>query len=397
MDVSIDLNHPDIVFTNGDTIFGRVAIYCPNTTIIVSRISASLLSETTSIVTDTTGIMMNRKGQEKHNIVHETQTLLPRWERDENIRAESLKLGFGHHHFDFALKLPWFPQCLTCPPSSAVFNDGIRDFGPSELPPSMKDLVRGANVSYRIEVAVTIYRNLFKSTTRKASPHPSDNMELLSTVVTSMRAQITASFLPQYHLSSGSKRNVAMRLSVKKMHEGSYTLYLTSFQLLLFGYTDIRAGSVSTGQMSCWTLQSLSNLGLELIPEGDTQECDIGSALWHDKCIPEEAVPTFDACNLARRYEVEILVGLQCWGKENERGGRVSVVQLRVPVQIGSGIAPGRKMSDVKEGVPVAANICNIGALEQKPSTSALGDENEIPAPPTYDEAVNGMVRSGLA
>ncbi|KAJ4292463.1 hypothetical protein N0V90_009125 [Kalmusia sp. IMI 367209] len=430
MDVSIELDHPDVTFTNGDTIYGRVVVYCPNTTIIVSKISASLTGETTSVLTDTTGLLMNRKEEEKHRIVHETQVLLPHWNRGENTRVESLKLGFGYHRFDFALKLPWFPECPTCPPNSPVFDDGIRNFGPSKLPSSMENLVRGADVSYRIEVAVTTYRNLFKSTTRKSTritvwpidtspdsiliilphsfpstksvtasilgppdlttpPNTGDDMRHLCTVAGPTRVIITACFAQDFHLSHGSIRNIAMRLTTKKLHDSPQSLYLSSFQLLLFAYTDIRAGSASSGQMSCWTIQSLSNLGLELAPATDEQEYDIDPMLWHDKCIPETAVPSFEGCNMARRYEVEILLGLQCREPGNGKSGRISVVQLRVPVRIGSGLVPGRKLSDVEnEEVPLALEVWNDGEIGQRSSRSGFGDKDAFPAPPTYEEAM---------
>jgi hypothetical protein len=66
MDVSIELDHPDVVFTNGDTIYGRVVLYSPNASVVVSKIQASLTGETTSMLTDTTGIFMNTKEEEKH-------------------------------------------------------------------------------------------------------------------------------------------------------------------------------------------------------------------------------------------------------------------------------------------------------------------------------------------
>lgn len=74
--------------------------------------------------------------------------------------------------------------------------------------------------------------------------------------------------------------------------------------------------------MSCWTIQSLSNLKMKLHCDGSAgngNECEIDASLWRDKCIPESAVPSFEACNMARRYEVEILLGLQC-GEEQPSG-----------------------------------------------------------------------------
>lgn len=66
MNISIELDHPNVTFTIGDTIYGRVVVYCPNITIVVSEISASLVGETTSVLTDTTRLFMNHREEEKH-------------------------------------------------------------------------------------------------------------------------------------------------------------------------------------------------------------------------------------------------------------------------------------------------------------------------------------------
>lgn len=56
--------------------------------------------------------------------------------------------------------------------------------------------------------------------------------------------------------------------------------------------------------------------------------------------------------------------------------GRVSVVQIRVPVWIGSGLAPGRRLGDVeKEEVPIAMRF---------------EEGDEFPPPPTYKQAMEG-------
>jgi hypothetical protein len=212
-------------------------------------------------------------------------------------------------------------------------------------------------------------------------------MQLLFAVTEPTRLLITAGFAQDFHLSIGSARNVVMCLTAKVLNGSAHSLYLTSFQLLLFGYTDIRAGSASSGQMSCWTIQSLSNLDLELALDDDEMECEIDPMLWRDKCVPETAVPNFDACNMARRYEVEILLGLQC--RHSGKTGRVSVVQLRVPVRIGSGLVPGRK--------PVGLGMAEIqswhgvqddGVIRQSSSIDSPGQKEGFPAPPTYEEAM---------
>lgn len=151
-----------------------------------------------------------------------------------------------------------------------------------------------------------------------------------------------------------------MRLEVKKLRAYSHSVYLQSFQLLLFGYTTSRAGTTTNEHLSCWTIQTTSNLRAKIFEGEDgseeKMERDVDPSLWEGKRLPHEAVPTFEFCNLARRYELEVSMGFQCCGYEvmhsyscsmntctdgfdKDQAGRLLVVQLRIPVRISSGLA----------------------------------------------------------
>jgi hypothetical protein len=56
-----------------------------------------------------------------------------------------------------------------------------------------------------------------------------------------------------------------MRITVTKLNPFPYDLHLQSFQMLLVGYTDIKVGAATDTQKSCWTIQSVSNLGLDVL------------------------------------------------------------------------------------------------------------------------------------
>lgn len=132
------------------------------------------------------------------------------------------------------------------------------------------------------------------------------------------RILITAGFLPDFHLTR--YRDIAMHLRVKKLHPYPHDLYLQSFQILLMGYTDIQVGTATSGQRSCWTIQSLSNLGMRIFQgreEDEGQiECELDPGLWKGKKLPDDVVPTFATCNLARSYKLDILMGFQCRGSK---------------------------------------------------------------------------------
>lgn len=107
-----------------------------------------------------------------------------------------------------------------------------------------------------------------------------------------------------------------MRLTVEKLNPFSHDLYLQSFQLLLVGYTDIKAGTATKKETSCWTIQSLSNLQTKIFTAHADAAAErvVDLRLWERITLPESVVPSFETCNLVRRYELEILMGFQCRG-----------------------------------------------------------------------------------
>lgn len=72
-------------------------------------------------------------------------------------------------------QVPWFAECQTCRPHSPVplALDDKKVPGVNccrELPPLMSDLVKGAEVVYRIDVALTVVKML-KETLKKVKYH----------------------------------------------------------------------------------------------------------------------------------------------------------------------------------------------------------------------------------
>ena len=228
---------------------------------------------------------------------------------------------------------------------------------------------------------------------------------------------ISACFLPNASLLH--KRHICMRLSVSKQNSFPHDLHLQSFQMLLVGYTDIKVGALpatTDTQMSCWTIQSISNLGLPLLRghEHVGVERDIDTTFWEGDRLPDVIVPSFEACGVKRRYEVDISLGLQCRGTEvggincrkcvrkkltvsQGQAGRVLFVQLRTPVHVSSGIPPGRRLaSDAPgkipvggEAVPITYENAAMHRHREARQTHCGYDDDGLPvgAPPTYEEA----------
>lgn len=202
---------------------------------------------------------------------------------------------------------------------------------------------------------------------------------------------ISAQFQPNFQLiqsaSTPSKhRRIAMDLSVIRLNHHPQDLYLQSFQMLLVGYTDIQAGAASHGQMTFWTLQSLSNIGLQIFAASDASgtQREINSRFWDSVVLDDSVVPDFETCNLARRYELEVLMGWQC--RSGEHAGRVFFVQVRTPVRISSGILPRRQRNKAASG----------STKDDLQLTTGYHESQGSLAPPTYDEAVRAAVNDGL-
>jgi hypothetical protein len=78
MDISIQLDHPKAIFSNGDSITGNVVIYCPASVTTVSKITATLVGESILSYTDISGLLIDRKQQDKHRVsTHSIARCLP--------------------------------------------------------------------------------------------------------------------------------------------------------------------------------------------------------------------------------------------------------------------------------------------------------------------------------
>lgn len=67
MEVTIELDNQETIFSNGEKIYGNILLYCP-TSVVVTKITASLIGEIELALTDTTGLLVNWKQQEKHRV-----------------------------------------------------------------------------------------------------------------------------------------------------------------------------------------------------------------------------------------------------------------------------------------------------------------------------------------
>jgi hypothetical protein len=103
-----------------------------------------------------------------------------------------------------------------------------------------------------------------------------------------------------------------LRLIVKKLNNTSEIIFLKSLQIALIGHTRVRAHPLLRDERSPWLVVGMPGLHLPLgnsqTPAGGDMEID--SALWNRTPLPKTVAPTFETCNISRRYELEITIGL---------------------------------------------------------------------------------------
>ncbi|KAJ4984958.1 arrestin [Stagonosporopsis vannaccii] len=447
MDFKLDIENNKDVFSGGDHIVGKINIFCAQKTTI-SELTATLIGESTSYLTGAPGLLFSRREIERHVIVREENTIIAINDLPMPQKRRPLKLDVGCHSFNFRLRVPQAADCFTCPPNSPIedhYRCGLVPERPKphrRLPPSIKDVQNGHEITYRIDVVSTTIRNMFRSRTMKTCPitiwpidtwlaqHDYDSTPFTTDItaratvlgpsslplpscvlmedilgLAPAEILITAMFQPDFQLVKIPRNNgrtlhsreVKMHLSVTKLNQHPQDLYLQSFQVLLVGYTDIRAGAATHGHMSFWTLQSLSNLGLHVFSASDPpgMQRDIDPKLWENITLDTSVVPDFVTCNLERRYELEVLMGWQC--QSGEHAGRVFFVQVRTPVRIASGM----RSAELIEKASFSVCESHSQSITSCKETRAHSDDEaqkayaRLGAPPTYDQAVREALDDG--
>jgi hypothetical protein len=190
-----------------------------------------------------------------------------------------------------------------------------------------------------------------------------------------------------------------LRVLVQKLGDADADVYLSMFQVELVGYTSIRAHDLNRTESGSWLVKSLANMNMPLNnPNRKSQtEFKVPSHLWDGIPIPNTVAPSFETCNLSRRYELEVRVGLSHSVGGNARPELI-VLPLRLPVEVWSGIAPPPELVEAmkqraEHGAthppPTKADIPNTPVYEETPpSASAQPVQDLDDAPPSYEDAI---------
>lgn len=134
-----------------------------------------------------------------------------------------------------------------------------------------------------------------------------------------------------------------LRIILTKLQPYRETVFLRSIQVLVHAYTEIRAHELKQDEHAVIPVLSLGELRTPLgaIAAEVGVEMEADQELWRGAVIPDWVPPGFRTCNIWRRYQMEVVLGLS-YGFH----GAVETISLTMPIEIYSGIAPPQKLLD---------------------------------------------------
>ena len=205
-----------------------------------------------------------------------------------------------------------------------------------------------------------------------------------------------------------------LRILVHRLSQSSATVYLSMLQIELLAVTHVRAHDLNRTENSSWVLMSQANMTMPLGNPNDKKTTDwkIPSHFWDSVPLPNTVAPTFETCNLSRKYELEVRVGLT-HGVASGVRPELIVLPLRLPVKVYSGIAPPARLLVALTNQPAPPHALHdsniptdaVPGYDQRPHTpiSPTGSDQQFPArigsfsqpvdpdeppPPSYEDAM---------
>lgn len=176
-----------------------------------------------------------------------------------------------------------------------------------------------------------------------------------------------------------------LRVLVQQLNGVQATVYLSMFQIELIGWTNVRAHDLNRTERGSWVLTSMANMNLALNnpSEKPQQEFKVPSRLWDTIPLPSTVAPSFETCNISRRYELEVRVGLSLGASTGSRPELI-VLPLLLEVQVYSGIAPPPQL--LKAIATHEQHHQNSGpALARPPELDKYAAPAEKPSTPTSE------------
>ncbi|KAK5171320.1 uncharacterized protein LTR77_004464 [Saxophila tyrrhenica] len=471
MAAAIVLDQPgNVSYTNLDQISGKVVVRCGKS-IDVESIVVKVEGESRTRLLAPPGPSGERaKPQlEYHKILYKTQVVFPRpdilegsWTTSKN----SFTLPPGNHEYPFSVKLPFNNSCASDKSqmgTMSISGSGIEVSKPPQthvkktLPPTLSGFPGEAEIRYFVKA--TVRRSSFWKENPRAyapfnffpieppRPSPSGNEiyarqkhafaafpEGQSAAKAKMKSIFSKSKEPPLTSATSNEApsisvdarlpessiltcndDIPLRLIVKKLNDSDAVVNLQSLEVSLIGQTKIRAHDLHTTESNSWVIVSRSNMGMPIGTASDSAgtENAIADNLWRGQTLPNTIAPSFETCNISRKYQLDVRIGLSYSGAmQSSAKPQTIILPLRLDVTVFSGIAPPSQLLEAMAQARVnkpKPTINTTTALDEKlkvekgkrnsmtvPETPMEGPSRDLPArqgtavppqPPVYDDA----------
>jgi hypothetical protein len=118
---------------------------------------------------------------------------------------------------------------------------------------------------------------------------------------------------------------IPLRLVAKKLVDSPEEAFLVSFEVVLIGITEVRCHNIFNRRVNHWVVAANPNVNIPLTSSPTDEvgkELVVPDDIWGSKPLPNTVAPSFVSCNLTRRYELEIKLGV-AWGKPGKNSGGI--------------------------------------------------------------------------
>ncbi|OCT50029.1 arrestin [Cladophialophora carrionii] len=402
MSVRIHFDQPEqSCYTNLDFVSGNVILILPQDATIAA-VTVKLEGESKTRLAapkfpDNERSDKKRSELEVHKLLYKVVTVFPAPELLENSSGSAFTLLAGQYLYPFKFKFPFNNDCQKNPSTFKDLKLGHVNvqFAPETLqhvkktlPPSLSGFPGEAEIRYYVKATVvrpkffqenirtiadikflpiepprppTRHEETFARRKRQFQRYPAEPQKKAlfgrkSSTPLSAEDEPPA-FQVDARLPSPAiitcNEPLPMRILVEKLNDSAATAYLKMLQIELIGYTQVRAHDLDRTETLTWVLMSQANMNMPLGNPTDKscKQWKLPSRLWDDIPIPNTVCPSFDTCNISRRYELEIRVGL-AHGMAGGVRPELIVLPLRLPVLVYSGIAPPPKLLEAMASNP---------------------------------------------
>jgi hypothetical protein len=351
MSVRIQLDNPPPFYTNLDVISGRIILNLTSNENI-SAITVKLEGDSKTVLARPPGGQQNlnpslvtqrdqRQGaaKEDHKLLYKSTQVFP--SQGPMKQGASFMLRTGQHEYPFQFKMPfnnicWDPDFQIERPQT--FKGGFYGQIPGcshmkgTLPPSLTGFPGEAEIRYFVKV--TVQRpSMFKENRRcevsfkfmpieppRAPPSTNEVYGRRPYIFTNGAMQMLDSSVPKGEVDARlpnpvvltCNKPVPLRLVLRNLNQVKKQVYLLFLQLNLIGSTQVRALDVARVETSSWVIMRADRLIVPIGKPGDEigTETVIDQRLWDQIPLPNTVAPSFCTCNLMRKYELEVRVGL---------------------------------------------------------------------------------------